>query len=215
MKTTAIPITEKTIIATANIFQSISSPLFTPDSREDPFLDRIDDGREECPFTGVYLCHEPADRDNQGSENHKKEDQLDPVRHPQTEDERRGGILQCGRWHYGDAMCAQIVQGEVEFQNVYAGFTEKTELFILGLLCDECRDITFGQVPLAGNAGNLVIRCSDADIRIEAASRGGDKVDRDRLGIGRIGGMEGIDPCIYLVDEGRVGGAEVRAGRYR
>ena len=55
--------------------------------REDPFLDRIDDGREECPFTGIYLCHEPADRDDQGSKNHKKEDQLDPVRHPQTEDE--------------------------------------------------------------------------------------------------------------------------------
>ena len=112
-------------------------------------------------------------------------------------------------------MCAQIIQREVELQDIYPRFAEETELLALGLLCDECRHVTLGQVPLAGDAGDLVIRCSDADIRIEAAPRGGDEIDRNRLGIGRIGRMEGIDPGLYLIDESRVGRADIRAGGYR
>ena len=65
-------------------------------------------------------------------------------------------------------MCAQIVQSKVELQDVYPRFAEKTELWAHGLLCDEGRYVTFSQVPFAGNAGDLVVRCGDADFRIEA-----------------------------------------------
>ena len=78
------------------------------------------------------------------------------------------------------------------------------------MLCHERLDILPVQVPLPGDAGDLVLGSSDADIRVQPASRCGDQIDWDRQGIRWIGCVKSIGPGFYCIDECGIIRPEVR-----
>ena len=78
-----------------------------------------------------------------------------------------------------------LVEGEVEFEDINPGLTEKAELTALGVLRNESSDGIFPEAALARDARDLELRCGGGDVGIEPGTRSGDQVDRN-IGIGVV-----------------------------
>ena len=102
-----------------------------------------------------------------------------------------------------------VVEGEIEGEDVDAGFAEEAELAGLGMRFDEGAELGFGEAAQGGDAGDLVFSGGGGDVGIETGSGCGDEVYGDRGGGGvRLGG----DAALDTIGEGLACGAEVRAG---
>src|SRR5262245_25018735 len=70
------------------------------------------------------------------------------------------------------------VEREIERQHVHAGLAEKSERAAFGMLIHELAQAIFGHIAGLGNPGHLEQGGLRRDVRVEAAARGGDQVDR-------------------------------------
>ncbi len=123
--------TEKIIIATANIFQSISSPLFTPEAERIHFSTGSMTGERNVRSPVYTFAMNPPTGTIRAARTTKKMISWiqSVILRPKMSDEETS--CTSGRWRYGDAMCTQVIQREVEFQDVDPGFTEETELLVV------------------------------------------------------------------------------------
>ena len=155
-------------------------------------------------LAGVYPCHPPTNWLDQDHDNNDENNQLVPVRQPHAKGE--GFRIRQGRGMPGcsNAAGTQVIERQVQGEDVDVRLPEDPELAGFDLLRDQRTDVLFAQVPLPGNAGDLVFSSCDADIRVQPASRCGDQVDRDQLRLCRIRCMQGIGPGFYRISERRI-----------
>ena len=60
----------------------------------------------------------------------------------------------------------QLIEGQIEFENVDTGFTEKSKLPTFRVLIDKLPDLCGADAAQAGDAVELVERGCNADVRI-------------------------------------------------
>jgi hypothetical protein len=134
-----------------------------------------------------------------------------------------GGWEKATRGPRGDA-----VEGEVERQHRHPRLAEEAQLPAGGVLGDEAAHPLLAQAALAGHARDLQVGVGRADVRVQAAGRSRDRVDRHggiwcEPIVGAISLGQLAQPGEGLVDVGRgrivlravaelrTGGAQVRA----
>lgn len=74
-----------------------------------------------------------------------------------------------------------LIQSEVQFQNVDAGFAEQAEIALGGVLLDQIAEGGFPQSAFMGDAGDLKIGGGRGDVGIEAGRGCGDEIDGNGL----------------------------------
>src|SRR5262245_97035 len=98
-----------------------------------------------------------------------------PMRSP------RRGVVNCPGWRGRLALGASArspVQRQVEAEDVDPGLAQKPQRAPFDVLVDEAADLVLGEIARLGDAGDLEIGGLRGDVRVEAAARGGDEVDR-------------------------------------
>src|ERR1017187_7551825 len=105
------------------------------------------------------------------------------------------------------------VQGQVELQDVHSGFAQDAHLTVLCMGGDQLADSLGGHPASGGHAGHLGIHGFGAQVRVQAAARGGYRIARDRAGERGILGAEGFHIGGYAVGEFLAGGAQVATAR--
>ena len=76
-------------------------------------------------------------------------------------------------------MGGEGVEGEVEVEDVDAGFAEEAELALGGGVVDEVGEGGFGEVTGVRYARDLVVGRGGGDVGVEAGAGGGDEVYGD------------------------------------
>src|SRR5262245_34169179 len=84
-------------------------------------------------------------------------------------------------------MCALLssvllVEREVQLQNIDSRIAENAEITPIGVLLDEFADFVFAQCPGLSYTRDLELGITQADLRIESATRRGNCIRRHRLG---------------------------------
>ncbi len=83
---------------------------------------------------------------------------------------RAGGV-----WLVG----GEGIEGEVQVEDVDAGFAEEAELALGGVLIDEVGDGGCGELAGVCDAGGLVVGGGGGDVGIETGAGGGDEIYGD------------------------------------
>src|ERR1019366_785185 len=100
------------------------------------------------------------------------------------------------------------VQSEVELQDIHSGFAEDGHLTVLGMGGDQLAESLGGHPAGGGHAGHLGIDGFGAQVRVQAAARGGYRIAGDRARERGILGAEGFHIGGYAIGKLLAGGAE-------
>src|ERR1035437_4119898 len=103
----------------------------------------------------------------------------------------------------------ELVEVEVEFEDVDAGFAEQAQLAGGDVPLDELADLGFAEVAGLGDAGSLEGCGVRGDVGVEAGGRGGDQVDGDGLAGVLLGEL--VDGALDAIDEDLAGLSQVGA----
>src|SRR5436853_3066866 len=72
------------------------------------------------------------------------------------------------------------IEREIELEHVHPGLAEQAEQSALGVLGDQAAHDALVQLACPGHAADLIEGGRRADVRIEAAARGGDEIHGHR-----------------------------------
>ena len=107
---------------------------------------------------------------------------------PVPEEQNSDSIYSGRAWFMAKpTLSLKCIQGEVELQDVDPRLAQEPELAAFGMLLDETANGVFGKATCLGHASDLIERGGRADMRVEAAARCGNQIDRDGRGVSGIG----------------------------
>src|SRR5580698_5548987 len=92
----------------------------------------------------------------------------------------------CGRLKTARLSGFQSIQCKVQFQYVYAGFTQYSKIPLLRGGVDQGDDSIPRKPSCCGDSGSLGQCVGGTDFRVESAAGGGDRVGRDGSGEVRV-----------------------------
>jgi len=110
---------------------------------------------------------------------------------------------------WGCLLTLDGVQRQVQFQHIDSAIAQESELRPLGLPAHQGLDLSLAEPPGLGHPVNLVAGGLEADVRIQAAARGGDQVHGDWAPLLRIGRLQGYDPRLHCLPQVRVARGQV------
>ena len=98
----------------------------------------------------------------------------------------------------GELVGGQVVEGEVQVEDIDAGFAEEAKLAAFGVAGDELSNGGLREVTLVGYACDLEVSSGGGDVGIEAGAGCCDEVDGD-VGVWVVL-LQGGDVSRYTVD---------------